>query len=71
MLNYLVESNVGSNRSATKADLVNKIVYDDPAVFRRLRVDQINHNFVTTCAGSFKSANTEDINVLKELAEQA
>ncbi len=71
MLNNLVESNVGSNRDAIKADLLEKIVYDDPAVFKRLRVDQVDSNFVATCAASFKTANTEDIVFLVKLAEQA
>ena len=39
MLNNLLESHVGSNRDAIKADLLGKVVYDDPAVFKRLRVD--------------------------------
>jgi len=71
MLNNLVESNVGSNRDAIKADLLEKIVYDDPVVFKRLRVDQVDSNFVATCAASFKTANTEDIDILVKLAEQA
>ncbi|KAF8971192.1 hypothetical protein BDZ97DRAFT_1914201 [Flammula alnicola] len=71
VLNNLVESNVGSSRNAIKVDLVGKIVYDDPAVFRRLRVDEVDNNFVTTCAKSFKPANAEDINLLKALTKQA
>ncbi|KAF8966884.1 hypothetical protein BDZ97DRAFT_2057176 [Flammula alnicola] len=70
-LNRLVESNVGSSRDAIKADLVGKIVYDDPAVFMRLRLDEVNNNFVAICAASLKVENTDDINLLKELAEKA
>ena len=48
MLNNLVESNVGSNRDTIEADLLEKIVYDDPVVFKRLRVDQVDSNFVAS-----------------------
>jgi hypothetical protein len=70
-LNHLVESHVGTSRAAIKADLVDKITYDDPAVFRRLRIDQVNRNFVATCAASFNAANAEDISLLMELVERA
>jgi len=70
-LNHLVESKVGTSRNAIKADLVGKIVYDESSVFRRLRVDQFDDNFVATCAASFKAANANDINTLKGLAERA
>jgi hypothetical protein len=56
MLNNLVESHVGSNRDAIKADLLGKVVYDDPAVFKRLRVDQVDNDFVARCLASFKTA---------------
>src|SRR5882762_2671534 len=69
--NHLVESHVGTSRAAIKADLVDKIVYDDPAVFKPLRVDQVDKNFVATCVTSFNAANTEDISLLKELVERA
>jgi hypothetical protein len=70
-LNHLVESHVGTSRAAIKADLVDKIVYDDPAVFRRLRIDQVNRDFVATCAASFNAENAEDISLLTELVERA
>ena len=70
-LNHLVESHVGTSRAAIKADLVDKIVYDDPAVFKRLRVDQVDRNFVATCVTSFNASNTEDIGLLMELVERA
>ncbi|KAF8966888.1 hypothetical protein BDZ97DRAFT_585476 [Flammula alnicola] len=70
-LNRLVESNVGSSRVAIKADLVGKIIYDDPAVFMRLRLDEVNNNCVAMCAASLKAENREDINLLKEFAEKA
>jgi len=69
MLNQLVESHVGSSREAIKADLVDKIVYDDPAVFRRLCVAQVDDAFVEKCAASLKVAYKEDIDLLKTLAE--
>jgi hypothetical protein len=53
-----------------KADLVDKVVYDDPAVFRRLRIDQVNRDFVAACAASFNDANAEDIKLLTELVER-
>jgi len=70
-LNHLAESIVGSSRNAIKVDLVNKIIYDDPAVFRHQRIDQVNNDFVAVCVTSFKAANTEDIKLLKALTEQA
>ena len=66
-LNHLVESHVGTQ--AMKADLVDKIVYDDPAVFRRLRIDQVNKDFVAACAASFNAANAQDIRLLIKLVE--
>jgi len=45
-LNHLAESIVSSSRNAIKVDLVNKIVYDDPAVFRHQRVDQVNNDSI-------------------------
>ncbi|KAF8804954.1 hypothetical protein BYT27DRAFT_7258710 [Phlegmacium glaucopus] len=71
MLNNLAESNVYSSRNAIKDDLENKIAYNDATVFKRLRVDQVDDNFVSTCAASFKANNTGDISILKELVEQA
>jgi hypothetical protein len=70
-LNHLVESHVGTSRDAIKVDLVDKIVYDDLAVFRRLRVERVSTNLVTACAASFNAENTEDIKLLKELVERA
>ena len=52
-LNHLIESHVGTSRAAIKADLVNKIVYEDPAVLKGLRIDHVDRNFVATCAASF------------------
>ena len=70
-LNHLVESHVGTSRAAIEADLVDKIVYDDPVVFRCLRIDHVDRNFVTTCAASFYTANAEDIGLLMEVVERA
>jgi len=71
MLNNLVESHVGSDRDAIKADLLGKIVYDDPAVFKRLRVDQVDNDFVARCLASFKTAKSGDIKTLVVLVEKA
>ncbi|KIM71242.1 hypothetical protein PILCRDRAFT_758525 [Piloderma croceum F 1598] len=70
-LNHLVESHVGTSRDAIKADLVGKIVYDDPAVFRRLYIERVSIYLVTSCAASFKAKNAEDIKLLKDLVERA
>ncbi|GLB41537.1 hypothetical protein LshimejAT787_1001370 [Lyophyllum shimeji] len=70
-LNYLVESKAGSSRNAVKADLADKIVYDDPAVFRRLRTHQVDDNFVASCAASFQAVNADDIKTLKGVAARA
>ena len=72
-LNHLVESHVRTSHAAIKADLVDKIVYEynDPAVFRHLHIDQVDRNFVATCAASFNAANAEDISLLMELVERA
>ena len=71
-LNHLVESHVGTSRDAIKADLVGKIVYDDPAVLRRLYIERVSTtNLVTSCAESFKANNAEDIKLLKDLVERA
>ena len=66
-----LESHVGTqaSRDAIKADLVDKIAYDDPAVFRRLRIDQVNKDFVAACAASFNAANAQDIRLLLKLVE--
>ena len=71
VLNHLVESNVGFSHEAIKVDLASKIVYDDPSVFRRLRLDKVDDDLVTTCASALKFLYANDISLLKELAEQA
>ncbi|KAG5650556.1 hypothetical protein H0H81_011827 [Sphagnurus paluster] len=70
-LNYLVESNVDSDRAAIKIDLVGKIVYDDPAVFRRLRIDGVSDGFTVTCSASLKAENAQDIGLLKDVVANA
>ncbi|KAF8804616.1 hypothetical protein BYT27DRAFT_6693414 [Phlegmacium glaucopus] len=67
--NHLVESNVGSCRE--DINLASKIVYDDPSVFRRLRVDEVDDDLVATCASTLKFLYASDVSLLKELAEQA
>ena len=68
-LNHLVKSHIRTSHAVIEADLVNKIVYDDPAVFRHLHIDHIARNFVTTCAASFYAMNTEDISILMGVGE--
>ncbi|KIM76113.1 hypothetical protein PILCRDRAFT_13018 [Piloderma croceum F 1598] len=70
-LNHLVKSHVGTSHAAINADLIDKIIYDDPAVFRRLRIDQVNRNFIATCTASFNATNAKDISLLMELVEGA
>ncbi|KAF8802711.1 hypothetical protein BYT27DRAFT_7260823 [Phlegmacium glaucopus] len=71
LLNSLVESHVGSDRDAIKTDFFGKIVYDDPAVFRPLQVNQVDNNFVATRAASFKVEITRDIDTLSLLVKKA
>ncbi|KIL57415.1 hypothetical protein M378DRAFT_171794 [Amanita muscaria Koide BX008] len=57
--NHLAESHVGTTRAAIKADLVDRIIYNGTAVFKRLRIDQVDRNFVASlapCAASFNVA---------------
>lgn len=70
-LNYLAESHVGSSREAIGADLINKITYDDPDVFRHFRIVNVPHNFVKRCAASLETENGEDIALLKGVAATA
>jgi len=71
VLNHIVESNVDSSRGAIKADLAGKIVYDDPNVFRRLRVCAHEDRLVNRCAESLKTDYAVDIKLLKELVAKA
>ncbi|KAF8072218.1 hypothetical protein FPV67DRAFT_1667650 [Lyophyllum atratum] len=71
---YLFESDYECNlydNHALKKELASRIVYDDPAVFRRLRTHQVNDNFVASCAVSFQAANADDIEILKVVAARA
>jgi len=70
-LNHPIESNVGSSREAIKVDLASKIVYDDPSVFRRLRVHGVDDDVVAKCASTLNFLYVSDISLIKELAEQA
>ncbi|PPQ70566.1 hypothetical protein CVT25_012036 [Psilocybe cyanescens] len=70
-LNFLMESRFGSSRETIKAELVNKITYDDPNVFRRLRIVDIPHDLVEKCAASLDTENAEDIALLKGVAATA
>lgn len=71
VLNHIVESNVDSSRGAIKADLGGKIVYDDPNVFRRLRVRAHEDRLVNRCAESLKTDYAVDIKLLKGLVAKA
>jgi hypothetical protein len=67
---YLFPSIVDSSRTI-KVDLAGKIIYDQPTVFTRLRVDEHAKRFVTNCAESLKADYADDIALVKELAAQA
>lgn len=54
VLNHLVESIVESSREAIDVNLAIRIVYDDPSVSRRLRVDEVDDDLVATCASTLK-----------------
>ena len=69
-LNLLVDSKVGTSRSAVKDELNGKIVYDDNNVFRRLRIDDVDNDFVAACVGSFEQDNKAEIKLLEDLAQQ-
>jgi len=71
ILNHLVESNVGSSREAIEVDLAGKIVYDDPSVFRRLRIHEVDDDTVAMCTSTLEFLYASDISLLKELEEQA
>lgn len=71
MDNSLGDSNIGFSCNAINADLVDKITYDDPIVFRPLRALDIaeNENFVLLCAASLKEQRKDDIEFLKIVAD--
>ena len=69
-LNLLVDSEVETSCSAV-AELNGRIVYDDNNVFRRLRIDDVDNDFVAACVESFKQDNEAHINLLADLAQQA
>jgi hypothetical protein len=47
------DSDARSSRVAIKGELVGKLVSDDPRVFKRLGLDRISPQFVTSCAEAF------------------
>jgi hypothetical protein len=47
------DSDARSSRIALKDELVGKLVFDDPRVFKRLALDRISHQFVANCAQAF------------------
>jgi hypothetical protein len=69
MSNNLAESH-DSSRNVIKVDLQNNIAFNDTTMLKRLRVHQVDDNFLSTCA-AIKVNNTEDIIILEELVKQA
>lgn len=47
------DSDARSSRIALKDELVGKLVFDDPRVFKHLDLDRISSQFVATCAQAF------------------
>ncbi|KAF8883654.1 hypothetical protein CPB84DRAFT_187000 [Gymnopilus junonius] len=70
-MEYHIQPSLHSKADDLEGDLAIEIVYDDPQVFARLRVDLVDTRIVDACAKSFDAANTDDIELLKTLAEQA
>jgi hypothetical protein len=71
MLNNLAESSAETSRDAIKSDLKNNIAFNDQTVFKRLRIDQVDDNFVSTCTASIQANNMEDITILTDLVKKA
>ena len=59
------DSDARSSRIALKDELVGKLVFDDPRVFKRLALDRISPQFVASCAQVF----TTDQNLLDSRRE--
>lgn len=66
----LPTSDVNSSRNALKSDLIDKIVYDDPSVFRRLFLENVDDRLVKSCAASFQATNRDDIDTLKDVSNK-
>lgn len=49
--------------------MIDKIVYDDPSVFRRLFLEN-DDKLVKSCAASFQAANRDDIDTLKDVSNK-
>ena len=47
------DSDARSSRIALEDELVGKLVFDDPRVFKRLALDRVSPQFVANCAQSF------------------
>jgi len=47
------DSDARSSRIALKDELVGKLVFDDPGVFKRLALDRVSPQFVASCAQAF------------------
>ena len=47
------DSDARSSHIALKDELVGKLVFDDPRVFKRLDLDRVSYQFVANCARAF------------------
>lgn len=68
---YSDSTSLQSSRGAIKIELDEKIVYDHPSVFQRLRLDDVPNAFVGACMDNFFTKNGKDIERLKDLEELA
>jgi hypothetical protein len=60
------DSDARSSRIALKDELVGKLVFDDPRVFKRLAVDRISPQFVANCVQAF-TTNQDLVDARREL----
>ena len=60
------DSDARSSRIALKDEIVGKLVFDDPGVFKRLALDRISPQFVAQCAQSF-TTDQDLLNARREL----
>jgi hypothetical protein len=59
------DSDARSSRIALKDELVGKLVFDDPRVFKRLALDRVSSQFVADCA----QAITTDLHLFEARRE--
>ncbi|TDL20615.1 hypothetical protein BD410DRAFT_899351 [Rickenella mellea] len=60
-----------SSRSAIKAELPGKLVFDDGSVFRRLGIQDVPENFVNECSAKLKHAKADAIEKLQKIVADA